>query len=285
MRFGFVHTQRDQYCVRALCQRLYVSKAGYYAWRSRPVSNRCKRDVALLELIRRAHAASRGRYGRPRIHVDLQSLGVRTSGKRIARLMRACGIQGKKRCRSRRVSASPGVLPAAPNVLKRRFHISQPNRVWVSDITQVATAQGWIYLAVVIDCFSRRVIGWAVHNTRDTQLPLKALKMALHNRPYDQLVVHSDRGSQYACPEYRDWLRHLGITPSMSRKGNCWDNAVAESFFATLKVEVKPERSWRTRAQARAAITEYIESWYNPQRRHSANGYLSPIAFEKQHVT
>lgn len=268
-----------------LCQHLDVSKAGYYAWRRRPASARCKRDAQLLEMIRRTHAASRGRYGRPRIQVELESLGVRTSGKRIARLMRSCGIRGKKRCRSRRVSASPGVLPAAPNVLKRRFTVRQPNRVWVSDITQVATAQGWIYLAVVIDCFSRRVVGWAIQNTRDTHLPLTALKMALRDRPYDRLVLHSDRGSQYACPEYRDWLKHLGITASMSRKGNCWDNAVAESFFATLKVEFKPERTWKTRADARAAIADYIESWYNPRRRHSANGYLSPSAFEKQYVT
>lgn len=285
MRFGFVHTHRNQYCVRALCQHLGVSKAGYYAWRSRPISARGKRDARLLEMIRRTHQASRGRYGRPRIHVELASLGVRVSGKRIARLMRSCGIRGKKRCRSRRASDSLGVLPAAPNVLKRRFNVRRPNRVWVSDITQIATAQGWIYLAIVIDCFSRRVVGWAVQNTRETRLPRAALKMALRNRPYDRLILHSDRGSQYACQEYRDWLKHLGIKASMSRKGNCWDNAVAESFFATLKIELQPKRTWRTRADARAAVVEYIENWYNPRRRHSANGYLSPSTFEKQYVT
>ena len=264
-----------------MCRNLNVSKAGYYAWRGREQSQRLRSDADLLGKINRIHIESRKRYGRPRIHAELRAEGVRISGKRIARLMRFHGIIGKKRRHSKATSSSPGMLPAAPNVLNRQFAVKQPNSAWVSDITYFATGEGWLYLAVVLDCFSRRVVGWSMDNRIDTTLVLDALQMALMNRRHRRLILHSDRGSQFACRAYTQFLQERGITASMSRKGNCWDNAVAESFFASIKVELKPERVWKTRAEARAAIFEYIETWYNPRRRHSANGYLSPVAFEK----
>ena len=263
-----------------MCRDLNVSKAGYYAWRGRRNTKRFQRDIELAREIKRVHIESRERYGRPRILAELRAEGVRASSKRIARLMRFLGIKGKKRRQSKASSSSPGTIPAAPNVLNRKFNVQQPNSAWASDITYFPTGEGWLYLAVVLDCYSRRVVGWSMDNRIDTTLALSALQMALSNRSYNGLIVHSDRGSQFACRAYSQFLQDHGITASMSRKGNCWDNAVVESFFASIKVELKPKRVWKTRAQARTAIFEYIEAWYNPRRRHSANRYLSPIAFE-----
>ncbi len=198
--------------------------------------------------------------------------------------MRSVGIKGKKRCSSIASKFAAGQLPAAPNVLERKFNVQRPNTAWVTDITTFHTNEGSLHLAVVIDCYSRRVVGWAMDKYIDAALALKSLTMALKKRPYGKLMVHSDRGSQFASRDYSQFLKFCDITASMSRKGNCWDNAVAESFFASLKVEIKPESPWATRAEARAAIEDYIEGWYNPKRRHSANGYLSPIAFENRSV-
>jgi transposase InsO family protein len=264
-----------------MCRHLNVSKAGYYAWRSRKPSVRAKQDEVLLVAIKRVHQQTRRCYGRPRIHAELKAQGFRVAGKRIGRLMQICEIKGKKRSRSRVSNYAPGVIPAAPNVLNRQFAVARPNRAWVTDITYFATAEGWIYLAVVIDCFSRRVVGWSTDSKINSGLVLTALRSALHSRPFHKLILHSDRGSQFTCREYSEFLQYLGITASMSRKGNCWDNAVVESFFASIKVEPEPERTWQTRAEARSAIAKYIETWYNPRRRHSANAYLSPIAFER----
>jgi putative transposase len=265
-----------------MCRNLNVSKAGYYAWRGREPSNHRKRDVQLLKEIKRIHLESRRLYGRPRIHAELRAHGVVVSGKRIARLMRFSGLRGKRRPKSRAVAASPGTIAIAPNLLDRKFNVSQPNQAWVSDITYFPTSEGWLYLAVVIDCYSRRVVGWSMDYHIDTNLVLSALQMALSRRTRSKVLLHSDRGSQFACRAYMHFLQEHGITPSMSRKGNCWDNAVVESFFASIKVELKPERVWKTRAEARTAIFDYIETWYNPRRRHSANQYLSPIAFENK---
>jgi putative transposase len=276
-----VHVHRERHHIVTMCRNLNVSKAGYYAWRGREQTERLRRDGELVAKIQRVHSESRGRYGRPRILAELQAEGVAVSGKRIARLMRAHGIKGKKRRFSKASSSSPGTIPVAPNVLARKFNVPQPNSAWVSDITQLPTGEGWLYLAVVIDCFSRRVVGWSMDKYIDTNLALAALQMALRGRRYQKLILHSDRGSQFACRTYAQFLEARGITASMSRKGNCWDNAIAESFFASMKVELKPERTWKTRAEARIAVFEYIETWYNPRRRHSAIGYLSPIAFEK----
>lgn len=268
-----------------MCRDLNVSKAGYYAWRGRKPSNRRKVDVELLKPILQVHTKSRGCYGQPRIHAELRAQGIVASRKRVARLMRSAGIKGKKRRHSKASSFSPGTIPAAPNVLNRQFSVSRPNQTWVSDITYFPTKEGWLYLAVVIDCYSRRVVGWSMSSRIDAVLTLRALEMALQSRPFGDLLLHTDRGSQFACRDYAQFLVNCGITASMSRKGNCWDNAVAESFFASIKVELKPERVWTTRTQARTAIFEYIETWYNSQRRHSTNGYLSPVDYENQCVT
>lgn len=268
-----------------MCKYLNVSKAGYYAWRRRKQSNRRKADAELLKSIQRVHIKSKTRYGQPRIHRELRDEGVIASRKRIARIMRFAGIKGKKRRHSKAASSSPGILPAAPNVLKRQFAVSEPNRAWVTDITQFPTKEGSLYLAVVIDCYSRRVVGWSMDSSINAALALRALIMALRTRSFGDLIVHSDRGSQFACRDYAQFLTICGITASMSGKGDCWDNAVAESFFASIKVEIKPDNVWTTRAEARTAIFEYIETWYNPHRRHSTNGYLSPVAYENQTVT
>jgi putative transposase len=267
-----------------MCKQLNVSKAGYYAWRQREQSNRDKVDAELLKAIYRIYKKSRTRYGQPRVRRDLLDEGINVSRKRVARIMRFAGIKGKKRCYSKAASSSPGIIPAAPNVLNRKFKVSEPNRVWVTDTTTFMTKQGRFHLTIVIDLYSRRVVGWSMDTRIDAAMALRALKMALHNRPYYDLIVHSDRGSQFACREYAQFLVHCGITASMSRKGNCWDNAVAESFFASIKVEIKPDRVWSSHAEVRTAIFEYIETWYNPQRRHSTNGYLSPVTYENQSV-
>jgi putative transposase len=257
-----------------------VSKAGYYAWRKRETSDSKRSDAELLKQIRLIHKRSHARYGAPRIHIELRAAGMRVSVKRIARLMRLAGLKGKKRNRSKASSFAPGALPAAPNILDRKFNVSEPNTFWVSDITNFPTKEGWLYLAVVIDCYSRRVVGYSMDKYNDASFALAALIMGLLTRPYGELVLHNDRGSQYASQEFTQFLALCGIRASMSRKGNCWDNAVAESFFASMKVELEPEVTWATRAEARAAIIEYIENWYNPKRRHSTIGFLSPIDFE-----
>jgi putative transposase len=268
-----------------MCRYLNVSKAGYYAWREREPSRRQKADGAVIKKIRSIHTQSRSSYGQPRVRAELRAVGICVSGKRVARLMRFAGIRGKKRNRSKASSYAPGALPAKPNILNRQFNVQQPNRVWVTDITYFPTKEGWLYLAVVIDCYSRRVVGWAMDNHVDAALALSALKMALKSRPFGDLLLHSDRGSQFASRDYAQFLEFCGVTGSMSRKGNCWDNAVAESFFASIKVELRPEQVWDTRADAQEAIHEYIQTWYNPRRRHSTNGYLSPVAFENRRVS
>jgi transposase InsO family protein len=267
-----------------MCCNLDVSKAGYFAWRRRKQSKRAMRDAALVAQIRRIYLENYKRYGSPRIHMELTEAGFAVSAKRIARLMRIHGLKGKKRNKSKASSAGPGIMPAAANVLGRRFSVNRPNSRWVSDITYVETAEGWLYLAVVIDLYSRRVVGWSMSKTNNSELAIAALTMALLNRPSHRLVVHSDRGRQYTSKPYYDFLETHCLTPSISRKGNCWDNAVAESFFASIKVELMPQQTWRTRDEARTAIFEYIETWYNPRRRHSANAYVSPVAFEAGRV-
>jgi putative transposase len=266
-----------------MCRNLEVSKAGYYAWRERDLSARAKADHVLDVRIRAIHRKSRGSYGSPTIHAELRETGVRIARKRVARLMRMGQIQGKKRRAFRATTKSSHAYPIAPNLLNRQFLVTAPNRAWVADITYLSTREGWLYLAVVLDLFSRRIVGWSMSNCIDAQLVLAALRMAVDRRkPLPCLIVHTDRGSQYACNEYRAFIGAQGIIPSMSRKRDCWDNAVAESFFATLKLELKPDRMWATRSDARTAVFEYIETWYNRERRHSTIGYLSPAEFEER---
>jgi transposase InsO family protein len=269
-----------------MCRVLAVSPAGFYAWRHRSPSARAIADAVLMARVRMVHQQSDETYGAPRVHRELHGEGLRLSRKRVARLMRAGGLVGRRRTRWVRTTDSTHAQPIAPNLLERRFDVNgirERDRVWVSDLTYVPTREGWLYLAVILDLASRRVVGWAMRDTLHGALALGALRMALAaRRPAAGLVHHSDRGAQYASAEYRALLDAHGIQASMSRKGDCWDNAVAESFFATLKVELIDRHRWATRAAARQAIFRYIETWYNPRRRHSTLGYLSPVHYEAQ---
>lgn len=237
--------------------------------------------MLLTTHVRSIHAANRGVYGSPRVFEELKAQRIQTSKKRVARLMRKCEISGVRPKRFVHTTNSAHGLPIAANVVARNFTVDAPNAVWVTDMTYVQTWQGWLYVAVMLDLFSRKVVGWAASERIDTSLALKALDMAVAKRtPPHDLVHHSDRGSQYASHEYRDALKARAFTCSMSRKGNCWDNAVAESFFATLKTELIYRRAWPDRQTATIAIGDYIETFYNRQRRHSALGYVSPARFE-----
>jgi putative transposase len=268
-----------------MCRVLEVSRAGYYAWRDRKPSRRSVVDVELLAAIKAAHRRSRSYYGSPRVHAELASTGVACGRKRIARIMRRHGIVGKKRRQFRIATTdSRHAYAVAPNLLDRRFDpaVTAPNCAWVGDITAVSTFEGWLYLAVVLDLRSRLVIGWSMDATRDAQIVIDALTMAIAHRGAGLATIfHSDRGSQYACGAFQAVLSAHGIIGSMSRKGNCWDNAVAESFFATLKLELVDGARFKTRGDAQAAIFEYIEVWYNRQRRHSTIGNVSPAEFDR----
>jgi transposase InsO family protein len=269
-----------------MAEVLDVSPSGYYAWRKRPPSERAIADERLLLNIRMAHAKSDGDYGAPRVQRELQDEGIHVGTKRVARLMRQDGLQGRAP-RRRRVTTTDSAHdhPIAPNLLNRQFDVNGValNQVWVSDITYVPTQEGWLYLAAVLDLASRRCIGWAMRDTLDAELAVSALENAITTRrPRRGLIHHSDRGSQYACAEYRAVLEAHGMRASMSRKGNCWDNAVAESFFATLELELIMKHRWATRDDARRAIFRYIEGWYNRERRHSTLDYVSPAQYEEQ---
>jgi len=281
MRFRFIEAEKALYPIRLLCRCLAVSRSGYYAWRKRPPSARVQQDARLRVEISASHSASRRTYGSPRILRDLREEGHRVSRKRVARLMRELGLEGRRKRRFRATTDSDHRFPVAPNLLKRNFDVEAPNTAWVTDITYLATLEGWLYLAVILDLFSRRVVGYALSERIDRALVLEALREALVNRPGARgLVHHSDRGSQYASDHYRDALEQAGITCSMSRRGDCWDNAVAESFFGTLKMELIYELPLQTRSATRIAVADYIETFYNVRRRHSSLDYQSPVEFE-----
>ena len=281
MRFAFIHVEKASYPVGVLCSVLDVSRSGYYAWRVRPAASRTKADAKLAIEIKIEHKRSRCIYGSPRVYRELKAKGRCVGKKRIERLMREHGIRGRVKRRFRRTTDSNHVQPIAPNILARDFTATAPNEAWVTDVTYVATDDGWLYLAAILDLFSRRVVGWATSTTNDRELALTALRSAVHERrPRRGMVHHSDRGSPYASDDYRDALRARGIVASMSRKGDCWDNAVAESFFATLRAEHLDHERFESRAAAIASLTDYIENFYNTVRRHSYLGYVSPIEFE-----
>jgi len=269
-----------------MCRVLVVSPAGFYAWLTRAPSARAIADERLMLNIRVAHERSDRTYGAPRIQRDLRDDGLAVSTKRVARLMRQARLAGEPgHRRAPRTTDSAHADPVAPNVLARQFDVSggRLDRVWVSDLTYVPTREGWLYLAVVLDLASRRVVGWGMGPSLEVGLALGALRMAIAARhPPAGLLHHSDRGSQYTCAEYTAVLAAHGMLASMSRKGDCWDNAVAESFFATLERELIARRDWRTRAEARQAIFQYIEIRYNRVRRHSTLGYVSPVQYETQ---
>jgi putative transposase len=284
MRYAFIRAHAAQYAITRLCRVLQVKRASYYAWAKRGISERAQRTAALTMAVEVAFRASGGRYGSPRVQADLRVAGQRHSRKRIARIMQAHGWRAKTPRRYRVTTDSRHDHPIAANVLARRFtapEYQQPNRAWASDFTFIATHEGWLYLAIVLDLASRRVVGWAMRATMDVTLATDALHMAIAQRqPAPGLLHHSDRGVQYAAQEYRALLTQHGMVASMSRRGDCWDNAVAESFFATLRRELEGPRTWPTRDAARGALFDFIERWYNRQRRHSRLGYQSPVTYE-----
>jgi transposase InsO family protein len=281
-RYRFIHAERATYPVTVLCRALRVSRAGYYAWAGRGASARARADADLSVQIQETHERSRGTYGVPRVHAALRAAGTRTSRRRVGRLMRAAGLVGC--CRRRRVRttvADPAHAPA-PNLVARDFTATAVDRLWLGDITYVPTREGWLYLAILLDAHSRRVVGWAMADHLRTELALDALAMALaRRRPGAGLVHHTDRGCQYTAAAYRQVLAARGVVASMSRRGDCLDNAMAESFFATLKAELVDASRWPTRAAARTAIFEWIEAFYNRQRCHSALNYQAPVTFEE----
>jgi putative transposase len=285
VKYACIALHRGAFPVRLMCRVLAVAPSGYYAWRRRPTCAHAIADERLLLHVRAAHRESDGSYGAPRVHGALRTAGIRVGKKRVARLMHTDGLVGTPaRPRAPRTTDSAHAFPIAPNLLARRFDVNgvAVNRVWVSDLTYVPTREGWAYLAVVLDLASRRVVGWAVGDSLAAALALDAVRMALEERqPAPGLVHHSDRGVQYACTAYRELLAAHGVEVSMSRRGNCWDNAVAESFFATVERELIDRRDWPTRDAAARAIFDYIAGWYNTRRLHSTLNYQSPAAYER----
>jgi len=281
MKFAFIDAEKARWPVEVQCELFGVSRSGYYAWKGRPEAPRAQEDAELVIEIKVASEVGRGNYGSPRVHRELRAQGRRISRKRVERLMRQEGIVARKKRRFRKTTDSNHAHPIAPNVLARNFNVELPDTAWVTDVTYVWTHEGWLYLAAILDLFSRRVVGWAASANNDRALAISALDRATSARaPAAGLVHHSDRGSVYASGDYGDALTTIGAVKSMSRKGDCWDNAVAESFFATIKGEMIDHEDYQTRAAAIAAIGDYIDGFYNPCRRHSAIGYVSPIEFE-----
>ena len=283
MKYACIARHQGEFYVRLMCRVLEVSASGFYASKKRTPCARAIADERLMLNVRIAHERSGETYGAPRIVRDLRAEGMPVGQKRVARLMQEDGLVGRVPKRWVRTTDSNHAYPIAPNLLNQQFDVNGINRVWVADTTFIPTREGWLYLASVLDLGSRRCVGWAMRETNDVQLTLRALRMALAaRRPERGLTHHSDRGSPYACTEYRAVLDAHGIIPSMSRTGNCWDNAVAESFFATLELELIVKSDWHTRDDARRAIFRYIEIWYNRERRHSTLNYVSPVEYEMQ---
>ena len=271
--------------VATMCRVLGVSPSGYYAWRKRPLSPRARADVELTAHIDAIHRASRGTYGAPRVHAELAALGIHIGRKRVARLMRALGVHGVSRRRRPRTTFRDPAHPPAPDLVARDFAAPGPNRLWVADITYIPTWAGFLSLAVVVDAWSRRVIGWAMDTHLRTELVLAALDMAVQQRHPAAVIHHSDQGCQYTSIAFGLRCREAGVRPSMGSVGDAYDNALCESFFATLECELLDRQRFRTQAEARLAVFDFIEGWYNPHRRHSALDYLSPMAYEKRELS
>jgi transposase InsO family protein len=283
MRFVFIHAHARIFHITTMCRVLEVSRAGYYAWRARPLCERVKADRRLSARIRAIHQDVKGRYGSVRVHQELKALGIPCGKHRVARLMRAAGLRAKSARRFRGTTQADPAQPAAPNVLNRQFAVPATpgaDRVWVADLTYIPTREGWLYLAVILDLASRRVVGWALRTRVDHELALAALRMALAHRGARGGLHHSDRGVQYASGAYQQLLAAADFTPSMSRVGNCWDNAVVESFFATLTKELLIDGIFPSREVASRELFTFIEIWYNRKRRHSSLDYRTPVEFE-----
>ena len=285
MIYAFIETEKANHRISRMCKTLKVSKSGFYSWRDRAPSARARADALLLEKIARIHADSRETYGAPRIHFELRVLGVRCARKRVARLMREAGLFG---CGGRRRKVHTTLrsrierTPLAPDLVKRNFAPEAPDRLWVADITYVRTWEGWLYLAFVLDTYSRKAVGWSMANNLRTGLVLDAVNMAIYTRrPQPGLIHHSDRGSQYTSVEFGRRLKEAGLLPSMGSVADAYDNSMAESFISTIKRELVYRHSWPSRQTARTAIFEYIEGFYNTRRRHSALGHLSPSEYEE----
>jgi len=287
MRFAAIHqmvAEKVPFSIARMCRLFRVTRGGYYAYRESLLAPRLAEEAALRERIAKIHAGSDGRYGSPRVRRELRRNGECVSKRRVERIMRGAGLIGASRRRHKTTTRANPAHPVEPNVLDRDFTATRPDQRWVTDITYIWTDEGWAYLASILDLYSRRVVGWALSASLSTELPLAALNNALLQRaPEDELLHHSDRGCQYTSAAYREALARRGIVVSMSRRGNCWDNAVAESFFATLKCELVYRRRWATRTELRAALFEYLESFYNRRRLHSSLGYRTPAEVEDEH--
>jgi putative transposase len=277
-----VRANQAQYSVQTMCCLLGISPSGYYAWSSRPRSKRAQADEALLGEVRSIHQRSRGTYGAPRIHAELAARGTHVSRKRVARLMREANLQGASRRRQFSTTVRDRDRRPAPDLVERHFTAEGKDQLWVADITYIPTWSGFLYLAVVLDVWSRRVVGWSMADHLRTELVLDALDMALWQRRPSTVIHHSDQGTQYTSIAFGLRCREAGVRPSMGSVGDCFDNALCESFFATIECELLDRRRFKTQAQARIAVFEFLEGWYNPHRLHSSLGYLSPAEFEKK---
>ena len=281
MKYDFMNNNNSKHCIRKMAEILEVSRSGYYAWKTRSQSKRSITNETLVKNIKGVFKKSRKRYGSPRVHAELCSEGVYCNLKTVAKIMNHHGLIAQGRKKYRPTTNSRHNHPIAPNHLDRKFSVSSPNKVWVSDITYISTEEGWQYLCVIIDLFNREIVGWALDYRMKQELVITAIHMAIQKkRSASGLIFHSDRGSQYAAKKVSALLKQNGFIQSMSRKGNCWDNACAESFFHSLKIEEVYTQKYRTRAESRTAIFEYIEIFYNRIRRHSYLGYKSPVQFE-----
>jgi len=282
VKYAFIEAQRQRYSVYRMCRALRVSRSGYYAWRTRRPSQRAQENRALAEQIKVQHRNTRGAYGALKMWRHLNALNIACGKHRVARLRRCHGIEARRQARFRAKYAARHGVPPAPRLLQAPFHANTANEIWVGDVTFIPTRQGWLYLAVLLDMFSRHVVGWAMHAKPNTDLTLGALNMAVARRsPRPGLIHHTDQGIQYANGRYRESLQKHSLVASMSRKGNCYDNAVAESFFSSLKNELVHDQDFRTREQARGEIFEYIEVFYNRNRLHQSLGYQSPSDYER----
>jgi putative transposase len=279
-----VKANQANYPIAMMCRLLEVSTSGYYAWLKRPLSQRSQEDAILLDKIRLFHIRSRGTYGVPRIHHDLRENAVYVGRKRVARLMQAAGLQGVSRRKHTRTTVRrPGARPA-PDLVNRNFVSDRPDQLWVADITYIHTWAGFLYLSVVMDAWSRKIIGWSMANHLRTELVIDALQMAIEQRQPEGVIHHSDQGSQYTSLAFGKRCREASVRPSMGSVGDCYDNALCESFFATLECELLDRKSFRSREEAGRAVFEFIEGWYNLHRRHSSIGYASPKRYEMEHA-
>jgi len=278
-----VSANQAGYAIATMCRVLEVSTSGYYAWRQRPPSARARADAELSARMKLIHQRSDGTYGAPRINAELEAEGIQVGRKRVARLMRAAGLVGVSRRKWITTTVRDRDARPAPDLVERNFVVARPDRLWIADITYIPTWAGFLYLAVVIDAFSRRIVGWAMETHLRTELVLEALNMALAQRRPAGVIHHSDQGTQYTSMAFGRRCREAGVRPSMGSVGDCFDNAMCESFFATLECELLDRRHFRTQVEARMAVFQFIEGWYNPRRRHSALDYLAPINYERRH--